>query len=114
MQAARGQLLQEPDPKEKSPLAAVYAATLGQAPQAIAQARLEELFTHVVGIRDVFTTAKYYYRSQLDVVEAAVLAVVSDDFTMGTQARRWLDDDEYLVRRRIHADMKALMAHAGV
>jgi hypothetical protein len=37
-----------------------------------------------------------------------VLAVVSDDFTMGTNARRWLDDDEYLVRKRIHRDLRAL------
>jgi len=41
-----------------------------------------------------------------------VLAVVSDDFTMGSQARRWLDDDEFLVRRRIHRDLKTIMAHA--
>jgi hypothetical protein len=113
MQAARSQLLQEqPDPKEKSSLAPVYATTLGQAPREVAQKRLEELFTQVVGIKDTFTTNKFYYRSQLDVVEAVVLAVVSDDFTMGTDARRWLDDDEFLVRRRIHRDMKAIMAHA--
>jgi cellulose synthase operon protein C len=112
MQAARSLLMQKQlDPKEKTALAAVYAATLGQAPRETAQKRLEELFTHVEGVKDTFTTAKYYYRSQLDVVEAVVLAVVSDDFTMGVQARRWLDDDEFVVRRRIHRDLKALMAH---
>ena len=47
--------------------------------------------------------------AKLDVVESVVLAVVSDDFTLGTQARRWLDDDEFLVRRRIHRDLRALM-----
>ena len=39
--------------------------------------------------------------------------MVSDDFTMGTQARRWLDDDEFLVRRRIHRDMDQAMVHTG-
>jgi cellulose synthase operon protein C len=112
MQAARSQLMQkQADSKEKTNLAAVYATTLGQAPREVAQKRLEELFTQVGGIKDTFTTARYYYRSQLDVVEAVVLAVVSDDFTMGSQARRWLDDDEFLVRRRIHRDLKAVMAH---
>jgi hypothetical protein len=37
------------------------------------------------------------------------LAVVSDDFTLGANARRWLDDDEFLVRRRIHKDLRAMM-----
>ena len=59
---------------------------------------------------DTFTTNTHYSLSQLTVVEAVVLAVVSDDFTMGSQARRWLDDDEFLVRRRIHRDLKATMA----
>ena len=58
------------------------------------------------GIRDTYTTYSHFSLSQLDVVEAVVLAVVSDDFTMGTQARRWLDDDEFLVRRRIHRDLR--------
>jgi hypothetical protein len=110
MQGARTLLLQKQlEPKDKTALAAVYAATLGQAPMEVGKKRLEELFTSVDGIKDTFTTAKYYYRSQLDVVEAVVLAVVSDDFTMGSQARRWLDDDEFLVRRRIHRDLKTIM-----
>src|SRR5262249_34823657 len=96
MQGARSQLVQKQlESKEKSALAAVYAATLGQAPQELAQKRLEEIFTKVDGIKDTFTTARHYSRLHLDVVEAVVLAVVSDDFTMGSQARRWLDDDEF-------------------
>jgi hypothetical protein len=39
-------------------------------------------------------------------VEETILAIVSDDFILGPSGQRWLDDDEYLVRRRIHADMK--------
>jgi hypothetical protein len=113
MQAARALLLQKGlEPKEKTPLAVVYAQTLGQAPQDVAKTRLMELFTKAEGFRDGYTTAKYYSRFQLEVVEAVVLAVVSDDFTMGAQARRWLDDDEFLVRRRIHRDLKAVMANA--
>jgi hypothetical protein len=46
---------------------------------------------------------------QLDVIESVVLAVVSDDFTQGTQTRRWLDDDEFLVRRRIHDDHRKMV-----
>jgi hypothetical protein len=74
----------------------------------VVQKRLEEVFKSLKGIKDTYTTSTHFSVSQLDVVEAVVLAVVSDDFTQGTQARRWLDDDEFLVRRRIHRDMRAL------
>ena len=41
-----------------------------------------------------------------------MLAVVSDDFTLGADARRWLDDDEYLVRRRVHKEYRAAAGQA--
>jgi hypothetical protein len=66
----------------------------------------------VENVRDCFWTNNYYSQSQLRLIEAIVLAVVSDDFTLGAAARRWLDDDEYLVRRRIHKDYRALTAYA--
>jgi cellulose synthase operon protein C len=47
------------------------------------------------------------------VIEAVVMAVVGDDFTLGASARRWLDDDEFLVRRRIHRDLRATMAQTS-
>ena len=75
----------------------------------IAQKRLEEVFKSLKGVKDTYTTSSHFSVSQLDVVESVVLAVVSDDFTMGTQARRWLDDDEFLVRRRIHHDVRKAM-----
>jgi cellulose synthase operon protein C len=38
-----------------------------------------------------------------------VQAVVHDDFALGAAVRRWLDSDEYLIRRRIHRDLRSLM-----
>jgi hypothetical protein len=99
--AAKGQ--------EHTNLACVYAATVGQAPPEVARRRLEEVFDKLTDIRDTFTTNAYYSQSQLKVVEAVVLAVASDDFTSGAQARRWLDDDEFLVRRRIHREVREMM-----
>lgn len=102
---------QEFDCLKKVRLACVYATTVGQASVEVAQKRLEELFQKLTGISDGYTqTMRFSLNlSQLDVVEAVVLAVASDDFTMGTQARRWLDDDEFIVRRRIHSDLRQLM-----
>jgi hypothetical protein len=109
LQAARAMLLKAGlPPREQTPLACAYALTVGQAPVAVAQKRLEEIFTQVQGVKDTYTTSSHFSVSQLDLIEAVVRAVVSDDFTMGTQARRWLDEDEFLVRRRIHNDVRAL------
>jgi hypothetical protein len=58
------------------------------------------------------STNNYYSLHQVVFIESVVLAVVTDDFTMGTNVRRWLDDDEFLVRRRIHSDLRhALNKH---
>ncbi len=110
LQAARAVLLAGDLPaRDQTQLACSYARAVGRAPVEAAQKRLEELFKSLRGIKDTYTTTSHFSVSQLDVVENVVLAVVSDDFTMGTQARRWLDDDEFLVRRRIHRDLRALM-----
>jgi hypothetical protein len=118
LQAARTMLLREEldqreeyksiRPRLRNKLAVAYARAVGQAPVPVAQKRLEELFRSVKWILDSFTSSKYFSVAQLDVVEAVVLAVVSDDFTTGAQGRRWLDEDEFLVRRRIHADVKTM------
>jgi hypothetical protein len=113
LQAARALLLKgDLAQRDQNALACAYAHTIGQAPVAIAQKRLEEVFTHLKGVKDTFTTSSHFSVAQLDLLEAVVLAVVSDDFTLGTQARRWLDEDEFLVRRRIHQDVRTLMATA--
>jgi cellulose synthase operon protein C len=111
LQAVRSLLFRENlGYREKTALACVYAITIGQAQVEVAQKRLEEIFQKLNGIRDGYTTKDYYSLTQLNVIEAVVLAVASDDFTLGTHARRWLDDDEFIVRRRIHRDMRHWIA----
>jgi hypothetical protein len=46
--------------------------------------------------------------------EAVALAMTAKDFAADPGARRWLDEDEYLVRRRIHADIQRALAAAGL
>jgi hypothetical protein len=96
--------------RDKCALASSYALTVGQGPVESATTRLEELFKQLSGTVDTYTTSRYYYLLQFDVLESAVRAVASDDFTLGSNARRWLDDDEYIVRRRIHRDLRHLIA----
>jgi hypothetical protein len=101
-------------PVFRTKLACRYAETLGQLPVELALKRFEELFRKLNYLCDTFTTNSHYSLSQLQVVEAVVLAVVSDDFAVGQNVRRWLDEDEYLVRRRIHHDLRTLMNQSGL
>lgn len=117
---ARNELLSAPGgkpmPQDHTRLAVAYVAAVGQGPAESGLQRIGELFRKIDGgkITNSFTTAPFYSRLHLNVVEEVVLAVVSDDFALGTAGRRWLEDDEYLVRRRIHADMRAVLAGSGL
>ncbi len=93
--------------RERASLAGVYARTVGGAPVEVVKTRLAELFHELKNIRDMMTTSKYYSLLQLDVVESVVLAIAGEDQTLGANARRWLDDDEFIVRRRVHRDFHA-------
>jgi hypothetical protein len=113
LNVARAALFQNVlDPARQTELACTYATALGYAPVDQTQERVDELFHRLEGVRDTFTTSSYYSRFQLAFVESVVLALVSEDFTLGTAVRRWLDDEEFLVRQRIHRDLREWMAQA--
>jgi hypothetical protein len=95
------------DSTEQTNLAVAYMDALGQAPVSLALPRVEEVFHQLHGVKDSLLTKTHYSLAQLRLIEAAVLAVVNDDFTLAPVARRWLDDDEYVVRRRIHNDVRS-------
>ncbi len=97
-------------PRELASIVCAYAKALGQAPGAVAQKRLDELFEKLPGIRGRASTSSHYNLLQLGVVEAVVLAIVHEDLLLGSSARRWLDEDEYLVRQRIHRDFRRIVA----
>ena len=103
-------------PKEYTALAQTYVSVLGQGPSENGIARITELFRRMdtKRIRDTWTTAQYYSRFHLNLVEDVIRAIISDDFALGPGGRKWLDDDEYLVRRRIHSDMKREREKSGL
>ncbi|HVS38624.1 MAG TPA: hypothetical protein VMS17_23915, partial [Gemmataceae bacterium] len=114
LQAARALLHANTLPYQRqTALGCACAAAVGQAPPATAQIRLAEIFDLLAeNLRDPLTTHPWYSQVQLRVIEAVVLAVVSDDVAPGADARHWLDADEFLVRRRIHAEYRAATARA--
>ena len=98
------------------PLSCAYVTACGQCPSDEGLARITELFRKMDPSRvtNTWTTSQFYSRFHLNLVEAVIQAIVSDEYTLGLGGRRWLDDDEYLVRRRIHADMKRERVKSGL
>jgi hypothetical protein len=75
------------------------------APEEYALGVLEQLAAKLQVVTDSFNTNSHLCLSVIAFVEAIVLGYASDDLAMGELGRRWLDDDEYLIRRRIQRDM---------
>ena len=95
-------------------IATAYISALGQGPVDEALNRIEELFERMERLRNGFATQSHFSQFHLNIVEEVVRSLMTDNMALGDQARRWLDDDEYLVRRRIHADMRELLATHGL
>jgi hypothetical protein len=124
LDAARGWLL-KPEKKPNDPdrpavqyvaLLSAYIAAAGHAPLDEAVGRMEELFAsgRLDRLPNTMTSNHYYSLLHLGVAEAVVLTLATEDFAAGPGARRWLEDDEYLVRRRIHRDMRTALARTGM
>ena len=54
----------------------------------LALPRLDDLFRQLERVHDMFTTNSHYSLSRLNVIEATVLTLISDDFTMDQAGRR--------------------------
>jgi hypothetical protein len=88
-------------------LAVSYLHAVGQAPLTQALGRFREFFELTSGIRDhALTVTSHYSLKQLDVVESLIQTITNDQFTMDRSAKAWLDDEEFLIRRRIHRDVR--------
>ena len=71
-------------------------------------AGLRSLATLLPGITDSYNTNSHFCLSVVAFIDALVLGFATGDLVMGDVARRFLDEDEYLVRRRIHRDLEEM------
>ena len=105
-------LTQTLPPVEQRNLACAYVNCVSHAPVDAALGMISELYQgkgkkrNLANIKDNMTTSSHFSISQLDLVETTILALVSDEFSLNEESRRWLDEDEFLVRRRIHDDVR--------
>jgi len=81
---------------------------LGHLPSKIARSRISELFEDgwLEILPNNFTVRSFYSWFHVNVAETVVLAVASQDFALGPAARHWLDENEYMIRRRVHRDVR--------
>lgn len=101
------------DERDRTELAIAYAEALGFAPPRIALGRLEEIFQLLDRVTTTGSTNRYFTLKPLQLIDAVVRSVVTEDFALGPSVRGWLDDDEFLIRRRIHRDMTAVLNEDG-
>ncbi|MFO0601030.1 MAG: hypothetical protein U0228_37320 [Myxococcaceae bacterium] len=100
---------------ERMKLSRAAAQALSHASTEIALPGLLRLSQQLPWITDSFNTnggmgqdgrQRYHFcLSMVDFADSLVLGHVGDDLTLNETTRRFLDEDEYLVRRRVHRDV---------
>jgi hypothetical protein len=103
------------DPKRPTPtgpmrpleLTRALALAYAYMPIPSALAGIATLATYFKDVTDIFGTNSHYCLSVLHFVESLVLAITSEDLAIGEAGRRFVEDDEHLIRRRLHHDLAA-------
>ncbi|MGE0870836.1 MAG: hypothetical protein AB7P03_19875 [Kofleriaceae bacterium] len=102
---ARAALGENITPMMRLELTRALALAYSQAPVVQALAGIVELSVQLRDVTDSFGTNSHYCLSVLHFIESLVLGITSDDLALGEAGRRFVEDDEYLIRRRLHRDL---------
>ncbi|HEY6037288.1 MAG TPA: hypothetical protein VIV58_23570, partial [Kofleriaceae bacterium] len=86
-------------------LTRALALAYAQAPLQQALGGLADLANQLRDVSDAYGTNTHYCLSVLAFVESLVLGITSDDLALGEVGRRFVEDDEHLIRRRLHRDL---------
>lgn len=79
--------------------------------QAIAGARA--LLERLAGTTDSMSTNSHFCLAVIQLMEAVVLSLASEDLALSDWARAWVEEDEHLLHRRIHRDLSARATMRG-
>jgi cellulose synthase operon protein C len=86
-------------------LTRALAQALSHASTEVALPGLLRVAQQLSWMTDSYNTNSHFCLSLVDFADALVLGHVGDDLTLNETTRRFLDEDEYLVRRRVHRDV---------
>jgi hypothetical protein len=92
--------------RERTDLALAYAEAVRYTQSRIALGRLEELFQRLDTVTVKGAQAAYYALKPLEFVDIAVTTAVTEEFQIDDVVRRWLIDDELLIRQRVTRDLE--------
>jgi hypothetical protein len=90
---------------DRMKLTRALAQALSHASTEVALPGLLRLAQQLSWMTDSYNTNTHFCLSLVDFADALVLGHVGDDLTLNETTRRFLDEDEYLVRRRVHRDV---------
>ncbi len=102
---ARAALSENPVLTVRLDLTRALALAYAQAPLDQALGGLADLANQLRDITDNYGTNTHYCLSVLHFVESLVLGITADDLALGEAGRRFVEDDEHLIRRRLHRDL---------
>ena len=90
----------------RAQVAVAWIETLGQAPREAALPQLLDLWDWLPPMREPLASNWPYSLGQLLILEAAIVALC-ESCELAARADTWSTKDEFLIRRRIHADVRA-------
>ncbi|MBZ4415819.1 hypothetical protein [Myxococcus sp. RHSTA-1-4] len=91
---------------ERLALTRSLAGALAYAPVEVALPGLARLSEGLPAVTDSYNTNSHFCLSVVELADALVLGHVEVGQGTGERARSWLDEDEFLVRRRIHRELE--------
>jgi hypothetical protein len=92
-------------PPDRMRLSRATAQVFSHASTEVALPGLLRIAQQLPWITDGFSTNSHFCVSLVEFADALVLGHVGDDLTLNETTRRFLDEDEFLVRRRVHRDV---------
>lgn len=106
LEEAFARLAQEKGPiSERLAIARATCSALACAPLDVALPGLWRVGEQLPSITDSFNTNSHYCLSLIDFADALVMGHSSEELAVPEAARRFVEADEYLVRRRIHREI---------
>lgn len=98
-------LLPELHPGDRQILLREIAVALSRSTPGQAIAGAHALMDRLATTTDNMSTNSHYCLAVIQLMEAVVLSLASEDLALSEWARRWVEEDEHLLHRRIHREL---------
>ena len=108
LDAAWSRLNQKPPLPERLAISRGLAAAQAFANPEAAVVVVNRLFGMIEHISDSYNTNSHYSISMIEYAEIIVQALAHEELSLGNKGRQIVEEDEYLLRQRVHRDMVSI------